>query len=108
MRTIPFLALALAGSLATVSAWAEGPLHVLANHAWCDGEDDRGDERERYCEVREATWAGGAARTDVDASPNGGIEVRGWDRAEVKLLAKVVATGETTGDARDLAAQVTT
>jgi hypothetical protein len=80
---------------------------VVAGDAWCDEDSHHGDDaRERHCEVREATWAGSSARTDVDASPNGGIEVRGWDQSEVKLQAKVVAMADTSAEAGDLASQV--
>ena len=106
MRKTALLAFALVAGLVASPARAQGPLHTVARDAWCDDEGDRGDDRERHCEVREATWAGGAARTEVDASPNGGIEVRGWDRTEVKLQAKVVAMAETTAEAGDLASQV--
>jgi Toastrack DUF4097 len=106
LRKTARLALTLGASLATAAAWAQGPLHVVANDAWCDGEGDHWSESERYCEVREATWAAGSARTDVDASPNGGIEVHGWDRSSVKLEAKVVAMAETVAAAHDLADQV--
>ncbi len=105
MRKTAFLVLALAASLGNAPAWAQGALHPVANHAWCD-DGDRGGDRERHCEVREATWATGSARTEVDASPNGGVEVQGWDRAEVKLQAKVVAMAETSAEASDLAGQV--
>jgi len=106
MRKLPFLALS-ALSLATPAAWAQAAAaHVVVPSAWCQDDGDRGNGQERYCEVREATWSSASARTEVDASPNGGIEVRGWDRAEVKLEAKVVAFAETSAEARDLASQV--
>jgi hypothetical protein len=100
------LALTLVASLAAGAAGAQEPIHVVANHAWCDRDGDQEWGRERYCEVREATWAGSSARTEVDASPNGGIEVRGWDRPSVKLEAKVVAMAETVAEARGLVDQV--
>jgi hypothetical protein len=107
MRRIALLALALGSWLGAGLVRAEAPLHVVPNDAWCsDDSDQGGDDRERHCEVREATWAAGTARIDADASPNGGIEVRGWDRPQVKLRAKVVAVARTAGEASDLADQV--
>jgi hypothetical protein len=106
MRRKALLTLALGASLAAVPARAQGPLHTVGKDAWCDDDGDRGDDNERHCEVREASWPGSSARTDVDASPNGGIDVRGWDRPEVKVQAKVVAMAQTAGEAGDLAGQV--
>ena len=106
MRNASFPLLALAFSLSAMPARGQATLQVVPNDAWCDDDGDRGDDRERHCEVREATWTGGSARTEVDASPNGGIEVRGWDRPEVRLRAKVVAMAPTTAEASDLAGQV--
>lgn len=67
--------------------------------------DEGGDDRyERYCEVRELTLPAG--RVEVDAAPNGGIEVHGSDRSDVRIRAKVVAQGRTLDEARALAAEV--
>ncbi|HSD26316.1 MAG TPA: hypothetical protein VLL75_03380 [Vicinamibacteria bacterium] len=107
MRRIALVSLALGCWLGAGLARAQGPLQVVPNDAWCGDDGDRGgDGRERHCEVWEATWPAGNARIDADASPNGGIEVRGWDRPEVRLRAKVVAVAPTAGEAGDLADQV--
>ena len=71
---------------------------------WCAGDDDwRGNAR--HCEVRELALP---ARDvfEVDARPNGGVSVRGVDRGEARLLAKVMATADTEAEARALAAEV--
>jgi Putative adhesin len=106
MRNAGLLALALLPWLVPSPARAEGAFHTLENDRWCGDEGDGGGNGERHCEVREATWAGSAATTDVDASPNGGIDVQGWDKPEVRLQAKVVAVAPTAGEAGDLAGQV--
>ena len=47
-------------------------------------------DRASYCEVREETVPGGGVNPlDVDAGRNGGIRVRGWDRADVHVRATV-------------------
>ena len=74
MRNAGLLALALLPGLLATPARAEVPFHALATDRWCSDEGDGGGRGERHCEVREATWAAGAATTDVDASPNGGID----------------------------------
>ena len=73
---------------------------------WCrDDGGDWGDRQVRHCEVREHTLAA-AGRLSVDARPNGGIDVRGWDRNEVRLEVKVMAHAPTEAEARQIASQV--
>jgi hypothetical protein len=92
--------LMLAALVAVPSQAAE--LRVALDDQWCR-EDGDWRERARHCEVRETTLSAVIA---VDARPNGGIEVRGWDRNEVRLRVKVVATAAAEADARALAGQV--
>ena len=42
----------------------------------------------------------------VDAAPNGGISVRGWDRAEIQVRARVTANADTQQEADAIAADV--
>jgi hypothetical protein len=70
-----------------------------------DCNDGWGDRRASFCEVREDS-IGGANPIDVDASPNGGIVVRGWDRGDVLVRSKVRARADTDADARRLASGV--
>ena len=70
---------------------------------WC-GENSNQD-RSVHCEVRDATIPG-VNPIDVDAGPNGGIAVRGWDRTDVSVRAKVVAYAESDAEARQIAAGV--
>jgi hypothetical protein len=68
-------------------------------------QDHGGDDRhEKHCDVRELTLPG--SRLELDASPNGGIEVRGEKRGDIQIRATVVAQGRTEEEARALAAQV--
>jgi hypothetical protein len=76
-----------------------------AQSDWCRDERRGNDRQERYCEVREHTLSAGG-RLSVDARPNGGIEVRAWERGEIRLEAKVVAQADTESEARDIASQV--
>jgi DUF4097 and DUF4098 domain-containing protein YvlB len=78
---------------------------AFADDDWCRDEGRWGGREERYCEVRDQTFSGGA-RLSVDARPNGGIEVEGWDKSEVRLEAKVVAQAETEAEARRIAGEV--
>lgn len=63
-----------------------------------------GDDRDRYCEVREYALE---PRADllVDAGSNGGIDVSGWDRDEVRLVARINASSRD-GDPREMAREI--
>jgi DUF4097 and DUF4098 domain-containing protein YvlB len=61
--------------------------------------DQYGGDRASFCEMREATLPG-ANPIDIDAGRNGGIRIRGWDRNDVLVRAKVAGWGDTDADAR--------
>jgi DUF4097 and DUF4098 domain-containing protein YvlB len=67
-----------------------------------DGGNDR---RASFCEIRQDT-IGGANPLDVDATPNGGIHIRGWDRGDVLIRSKVVAQARSDADARRIVSGV--
>jgi hypothetical protein len=96
MRSSRWMLVALFG-LAAIPA-AAGDFRVVADEGWCRHEGGWKD-RPQYCEVRETTLAPGGVLT-VDAKPNGGIEMHGWDRDEVRLRVKIVASGDTADEAR--------
>ena len=62
-------------------------------------------DRATHCEVREDT-IGGANPLDIDAGRNGGIRVRGWDRGDVLVRARIEAQAGTDAEARRLVAAV--
>jgi putative adhesin len=72
---------------------------------WCRGEN-WGNNREGVCEVREYSLLAGAGSVEVDAAPNGGIQVQGSGRGDIIVRAKVVAVAATEQRARDIAAGV--
>jgi hypothetical protein len=61
--------------------------------------------RKAYCEVREDTFSS-QGTLDVDGAPNGGISVRGWNRADVHVRTRIQAYADDEATARALAAQV--
>lgn len=69
--------------------------------------DDRGHSGrlERWCEMREQILPAGSALS-VDARPNGGISIKGWDRGDVLVRSRVETAAETEADARALGRQV--
>jgi hypothetical protein len=78
---------------------------VVQDDDWCD-DGSHDDDGERVCEVREATLEANRSVIDVDASPNGGVRVEGWDRNEILVRAKVVARARSESDARAIAQEV--
>ncbi len=54
----------------------------------CETRNERSD-RSNACEVRTFALASGPLR--IDATPNGGISVRTWDRDEIQIRAEVKA-----------------
>ncbi len=89
--------------LVPLPALATADLRVVDDEAWC--REDQGGEHARHCEVREVTLPA-TGLLAVDARPNGGIEVRGGDGNDVRLRVKIVATGDSEAEARDLAGEV--
>ena len=72
---------------------------------WC-ADQNWGDDREGFCEVREYTVPASGATLTVDATPNGGISVEGSARGDILVQARVVATADTEDEARAIAARV--
>lgn len=94
---MPLRAASLAAVLLAACATAQ-PNRTLPDDAWCT--DDSGGDRERVCEVRETVVS--ARRLDIDATPNGGIRVRTWDRPDVLVRARVAAGAATDAEAARL------
>jgi putative adhesin len=74
-----------------------------SNSDWCGNAGDT--DRATHCEIREQTIAA-SNPIDVDAGRNGGISVRGWDRGDALVRARVIGYGNTEADARRLASSV--
>jgi hypothetical protein len=68
-------------------------------------ERDAGDD-ERACEVLVETVPQAAAPIVVEASKNGAVEVRGWDRSGIEVHARIDAHAETMAEATQLARRV--
>ncbi|MDQ3995672.1 MAG: DUF4097 domain-containing protein [Gemmatimonadota bacterium] len=66
---------------------------------------DDGD-RVRHCQVRDVTIPRVSGRLSVDGRQNGGIAVRGWDRNEILVRAKIQTWAESDAEARRLAAGI--
>jgi hypothetical protein len=80
--------------------------HGAEHELTCDGSESDGD-RASHCEIREAAIKDFSGRLDVDPGVNGGVSVRGWDRNEVLVRAKVQTRADTDEQAAALATRVT-
>jgi Putative adhesin len=70
---------------------------------WC--HDNGSGDRASHCEVREATIAANNP-LDIDAGRNGGIHVRGADRSDAYVRARIVGYADTDAEARRIVAAV--
>ncbi len=74
---------------------------------WCDRRWGRhGWDAEMHCEVREMRLEAPGGVLHVDAAPNGGIRVEGWEGGDIRIVVRVSAWAHTEEDARDLISQV--
>lgn len=68
-------------------------------------ESSDGDRLYRHCEIKEQTLPAGGAIT-VDGKQNGGIAIRGWERNEILVRAKIETRAPSQAEADQLAQQV--
>lgn len=102
-RTLSLAAAVAVGLVGVGFAQSNSQRFGRSADSWCgDGWNDR---RASHCEVREST-VGGSNPIDIDAGTNGGIRVRGWDRADVLVRAKIAAYADSQAEARSLASGV--
>ena len=66
---------------------------------------NRDGDRARHCEIREQSLPS-IGRLNIDSSPNGGTVVKGWNRSDVLVRARVEAQGENEGAAANLVSRV--
>jgi putative adhesin len=100
-RTLVF-AFVTAAVLTTAPVRAlPAPQQVLPDDEWCRN-DNWGGDRAGYCEVRQYVLGAGAGVMQVDAAPNGGIQVDGSARRDIVVKAKVVAQAATTERAHEI------
>ena len=89
-------------SLLAVAVVQAQPSRTLADDPWC--EVDHSDDLARSCEVRE--YMVRADDLDLDATPNGSVSVKRWDRSDVLVRARVEAYAHSEDRARELRDEV--
>jgi hypothetical protein len=67
-------------------------------------QNDEG--RKNHCEIKEQTLSATGEMIKVDGRQNGGISVKGWDRNEILVRAKIQTSAPTQLEADSLASQV--
>jgi len=93
--------------LLSISVFLTLPAPALAGQQWrtsCEGHA-RNDDRGRHCLVKDLTLSP-TGSLEVDAGPNGGIQVSGWDRDQIAVRVVVVGHAKTDERARALASEV--
>lgn len=92
---------------AAVPAAAHAQRRDRTPEQWLDDcrHDDWGDDREVYCELRDTTLAASKSM-QIDGRQNGSVVVHGWDRNEMRVVAKIRTQAETAAEARDLAREL--
>lgn len=66
--------------------------------------NDRDNDYEQHCEVRESRMPAGLL--NVDAGQNGGIVIEGWDGNDIRVRAVVQGSARSAARAREIATQV--
>ena len=64
------------------------------------------DKQVSKCEIREQTLPATGDTLNVDGRQNGGISIKGWERNEILMRAKVQTSAPTEGEAKELASQI--
>src|SRR5277367_2558676 len=59
-----------------------------------------------HCEIKEQTFPTSKGAIDIQPGENGGITVRGWDRADVLVRARIQTAAPTDSEARSMTPQI--
>lgn len=78
----------------------EGPLVCREDQGW------HNDRLRGFCEIREQTLAMSGGAINIDGRQNGGVNVKGWDKNEVLVRARVQTAAPTEAEAAQLAQQL--
>jgi len=108
-KTLRYFALMLAVFGCTVAVVAqdksEKKLEKKSDGSMQCRDSRDGDRLFSHCEIKEQTLPASGAIT-VDGKQNGGISIKGWERGEILVRAKVESRAPTQAEADQLAQQV--
>lgn len=99
---------ALALACGTLAAAAQTPAEPVFKLSCQEGGWTSYKQQQNYCETRDLTFEAPTGRPlNVDADPNGGITVHGWDSPNVRVRVKVQAWAATVEKAAARARRIT-
>lgn len=84
-------------ALAWLPLLAQNPTPQLA----CDGHNQN-DRLISHCEMKEQTLAAPKGAIQINPGMNGGVTVKGWDRNDVLVRARIDTAAETDAEARSM------
>jgi DUF4097 and DUF4098 domain-containing protein YvlB len=97
MQTNLLIVLALSG----LPVLAQNPTPRLD----CD-ERNHHDRLVSHCEMKEQTLAASKGAIRIDPGMNGGVTVKGWDRADVWVRARIDTAADTDAEARSMVSTI--
>jgi hypothetical protein len=65
-----------------------------------------GDKLVSFCEIKEQTIPATGGVISVDGRKNGGISIKGWNRNEILVRAKINSAAKTEAEAKEIASQI--
>lgn len=90
--------------------FALGCLPLLAQNLQprlnCNDGGNRNDRLITHCEMKEQTLGAPGGVMQIDPGTNGGVSVRGWDRNDVWLRARIQTAAQSEGEARAMVQQI--
>lgn len=89
----------------TILAIAAVPAVAQERSLNCEQNRSGNGRQQRFCEMREYT-IGAVPRLSADGRINGGVAVKGWNRNDVLVRAKVESWAPSEGEARAMAGQI--
>jgi len=69
-------------------------------------DDWQNDKLVNHCEIKEQTLPASENTISVDGRMNGGVSIKGWERNEILMRARLQTAGPTEAEANELAQQV--
>ncbi len=90
--------------LGSLPMLAQNPTPTLS----CNDRNSHNDRLVGHCEMKEQTLGAPRGAIAINPGMNGGITVKGWNRGDVLVRARIETWGETEADARGLVSQIRT
>lgn len=101
MRILAIVTASLLAALPAAAQRGQGQEKSLN----CNDRNFNQNRMVTHCEMREQTL-GFAGRMTIDPGTNGGVSIKGWDRGDVLIRAKVEAAGDDEMAAKAVASQI--